>query len=339
MFKQKWVLPKINIGWKDIVEILVMYSSAIVSSIYGQKNKWFSKALVASFGPSFELIIAIFCNGKYLAGSPLACIYYTQSSCQNSVENGWQSVMDKGVDIISILAANLMATSNIYFRITRKKNLHPWCRIGAGWGSPVGVEQVKEFPRGFPAGSACNRVRNLESSVDEAFTYVIIPVTIIMYYSHPAFHKSSENKPTLPWLYMSMNRSNFANCEIKLVLVFFHVSFTSKKWVNVHPCTSSELTGDSQRDWDFLLTYSWSNLLSFGLFPSLLFFDQFDIGERLWYLNTSLSDVRLRFMVERSMKRSTRKQCQMWETYLSRLHVLPRRGCLFLNVTSRLTFV
>ena len=46
------------------------------------------------------------------------------------------------------------------------------------------MEQVKEFTRGFPAGSACNRVRNFESSMDDAFTYVIIPVTIIMYYSY-----------------------------------------------------------------------------------------------------------------------------------------------------------
>ena len=46
------------------------------------------------------------------------------------------------------------------------------------------MEQAKELTRGFPAGSACNRVRNFESSMDDAFTYVIIPVTIIMYYSY-----------------------------------------------------------------------------------------------------------------------------------------------------------
>ena len=124
-----------------------------------------------------------------------------------------------------------------------------------------------------------------------------------------------------------------------ILFCFFHVSFTSKKLVNVHPCTSSELKGESQRELVFSLTYSWSNLLSFGLFPSLLFFDQFDIGERIWSLDTSLSDVRLRFTVERSIKRSTRKQRHGCKTHLSPLHVLPRRGCLFLNVASRLTLI
>ena len=59
------------------------------------------------------------------------------------------------------------------------------------------------------------------------------------------------------------------------------------------------------------------SLISFRLFSSLIFFHQFDNGERFRPLNTTLSDVRLRFTVERSMKRSTRKQRHECMTHLS----------------------